>query len=59
MYAVIAGAGEVGYNVAQSLYKEGYNLAIIENEAQSADRAENVGTCPPNIRNTASPTPAR
>jgi len=42
MYAVIAGAGEVGENLAKALYKEGYNLAIIEKDPVAADEAEGL-----------------
>jgi trk system potassium uptake protein TrkA len=39
---VIAGAGEVGYYVARSLYSEGYEVAIIEADAKAANRAESL-----------------
>ncbi len=42
MYAVIGGAGEVGYYVAKSLYSEGYNIAIIERDPVAADHAETL-----------------
>ncbi len=40
MYAVIGGAGEVGFHLARSLYDEGYNLAIIDSDPRSCERAE-------------------
>jgi trk system potassium uptake protein TrkA len=39
---VIAGAGEVGYYIAKSLYSEGYEVAIIESSEKAANRAENL-----------------
>ncbi|MEM2900919.1 MAG: Trk system potassium transporter TrkA, partial [Thermoplasmata archaeon] len=42
MYAIIGGAGEVGYYVAKSLYSEGYNIAIIEKDPTAADHAETL-----------------
>lgn len=40
MYAVIGGAGEVGLHIAQSLYDEGYNLAIVDRDSRACDKAE-------------------
>ena len=37
---VIAGAGEVGYYTARSLYSEGWEVAIVESDPAAADRAE-------------------
>lgn len=39
---VIAGAGEVGYYIARSLYSEGWEVAIIESDPEAADRAEGL-----------------
>jgi trk system potassium uptake protein TrkA len=39
---VIAGAGEVGYYTARSLYSEGWEVAIIESNPEAADRAEGL-----------------
>jgi trk system potassium uptake protein TrkA len=39
---VIAGAGEVGFYIARSLYSEGYEVAIIEAKAGPANRAESL-----------------
>ena len=39
---VIAGAGEVGYYIARSLYSEGYEVAIIESDEAAANRAESL-----------------
>jgi len=39
---VIAGAGEVGYYIARSLYSEGYEVAIIEADDKAANRAESL-----------------
>jgi trk system potassium uptake protein TrkA len=40
MYAVIGGAGEVGLHIAQSLYDEGYNLAIVDRDSKACEKAE-------------------
>ncbi|MCD6461154.1 MAG: Trk system potassium transporter TrkA [Thermoplasmata archaeon] len=42
MYAVIAGAGEVGFHIARALYEEGYNLAVIEKDDKALAEAENL-----------------
>ena len=42
MNVVIAGAGEVGYYIARSLYSEGWEVAIIESDPEAADRAEGL-----------------
>ncbi len=42
MYAVIAGAGEVGFRIAKTLYREGFNLAVIEQNSEAADEAESL-----------------
>ncbi|MDG6220097.1 MAG: Trk system potassium transporter TrkA [Candidatus Thermoplasmatota archaeon] len=42
MYAIIAGAGEVGTQVARALYEDGYNIAIIEKDEKSANEAESL-----------------
>lgn len=42
MSVVIAGAGEVGYYIARSLYSEGYEVAIIEADDKAANRAESL-----------------
>jgi len=39
---VIAGAGEVGFYIAKSLYSEGYEVAIIESDDKAANRAESL-----------------
>lgn len=39
---VIAGAGEVGFYIARSLYSEGYEVAIIESDEAAANRAESL-----------------
>jgi len=39
---VIAGAGEVGFYIARSLYSEGYEVAIIEADEKAANRAESL-----------------
>jgi trk system potassium uptake protein TrkA len=39
---IIAGAGEVGFYIARSLYSEGYEVAIIEAKAGPANRAESL-----------------
>jgi trk system potassium uptake protein TrkA len=41
MYAVIGGMGEVGFHIARSLYDEGYNLSIIDDNPDACNRAEN------------------
>ncbi len=42
MSIVIAGAGEVGFYIARSLYSEGYEVAIIEAITEAANRAESL-----------------
>ncbi|NIP36994.1 MAG: Trk system potassium transport protein TrkA, partial [Thermoplasmata archaeon] len=42
MSIVIAGAGEVGFYIARSLYSEGYEVAIIESDEKVANRAESL-----------------
>lgn len=42
MSVVIAGAGEVGFHIARSLYSEGYEVAIIEANEKAANRAESL-----------------
>lgn len=42
MHAVIGGAGEVGYAVARSLYKDGYTVALIDSHPHAADHAESL-----------------
>jgi len=42
MYVVIGGAGEVGYQIARILYKEGYNVAIIEKDIEKNDRSRSL-----------------
>ena len=42
MSIVIAGAGEVGFYIAKSLYSEGYEVAIIESDEKAANRAESL-----------------
>ncbi len=39
---IIAGAGEVGYYIAKSLYSEGYEVVIIEVDEAAANRAESL-----------------
>jgi trk system potassium uptake protein TrkA len=42
MYAVIGGAGEVGYKISRNLYREGHNVAIIEDGESEASHAESL-----------------
>ncbi len=42
MYAVIAGAGEVGFQVARFLYEEGYNIALVEKDEKAVAEAESL-----------------
>ena len=46
MYAVIGGAGEVGLHIAQSLYDEGYNLAIVDRDSKACEKAEGLDDAP-------------
>lgn len=40
MYVVIGGAGRIGYALAQSLYSEGHDVAVIEKDIDACTRAE-------------------
>ncbi len=40
MYVVIGGAGKVGYAIAQSLYSEGHDVAVIERDIEACTQAE-------------------
>lgn len=42
MYVTIAGCGDVGYRLAQSLREEGYNVAVIESDEERFKRAESL-----------------
>ena len=42
MSVVIAGAGEVGFYIARSLYSEGIEVAIIESDEAAANKAESL-----------------
>ena len=42
MYAVIGGMGHVGFQLAQSLYDEGYHLAVIDGDRDALARAEAI-----------------
>ncbi|RLF48834.1 MAG: Trk system potassium transporter TrkA [Thermoplasmata archaeon] len=42
MYAVIGGAGEMGYQVARILLREGFDLAIIERKGERIDEISNL-----------------
>lgn len=40
MYIVIGGGGNIGYALAQSLYSEGHDIAIIEKDVEACKHAE-------------------
>ena len=40
MYVIIGSAGKVGYAVAQSLYSEGHDVAVIERDIEACTQAE-------------------
>ncbi|MDX8377281.1 MAG: Trk system potassium transporter TrkA [Mariprofundales bacterium] len=42
MKLVILGAGEVGYNIAQRLAEEGYNIAVVDNEPARLQHVEDT-----------------
>ena len=42
MYIIIAGAGDVGFQVAKSLRTGKHNIAIIENDSEALERAETL-----------------
>ncbi len=42
MHIIVAGAGEVGYNVARSLYEEGHDIAVIEPAGERFERLQDL-----------------
>ena len=42
MYIVIAGGGDIGYNLANTLVKEGHNIAIIDAAKEVATSLEGL-----------------